>query len=103
MLNLWPLAAFAGGVTIVLAAVLGGARRGHRRRGRRAAGSCTCVEILGKLSDTVAAVDWLSAFHYYGSAIEDGIRPAAFAGLLGAGLALTVLGAWLLDRRDAPV
>ncbi len=97
--NLWPLAAFAGGLTIMLAGVLGssGAVTGA------AAGVLVLmylVEILGRLSDTVGAVDELSAFHYYGSAIENGIRPGAFAGLLGAALVLGALGAWLYERRD---
>lgn len=58
------------------------------------------LEVLGKLSDTVAAVDGLSAFHYYGSAIEDGIDPAGFAGLVAAGLVLAAVGFALFDGRD---
>ena len=56
------------------------------------------VEVLGKLSGTVGAVDVLSAFHYYGSAIEDGIDPAGFAGLLAAGVVLAAAGCVLFER-----
>ena len=43
------------------------------------------MEVLGKLSDAFATVDGLSAFHYYGSAIEDGLDPGAMAILAGGG------------------
>jgi ABC-2 type transport system permease protein len=43
---------------------------------------------------------YASAFRYYGSAIQDGIDPLAFAGLTLAGVALTAAGAVLLRRRD---
>jgi hypothetical protein len=39
-------------------------------------------------------------FHYYGSAIEDGLRPGAFAGLTLAGLALAAAGILLFEHRD---
>ena len=97
--NLWPLAAFAGGITVVLASLLDGmgAVTGA------AAGILVLmyfVEVMGKLSGTLGAVDELSAFHFYGSAIEHGLRPGAFAGLLVAALVLGVAGAWLYERRD---
>ncbi len=58
------------------------------------------LEVLGKLSDTVATFDGLSAFHYCGSAIENGIDPVALAGLTVAGLLLATVGAVLFERRD---
>ena len=42
----------------------------------------------------------LSAFHYYGSAIEHGIDPWSFAGLAVAGLVLAAAGRVLFERRD---
>jgi ABC-2 type transport system permease protein len=39
-------------------------------------------------------------FKYYGSAIQDGIDPLAFAGVTLTGLALAVAGAALFRRRD---
>lgn len=58
------------------------------------------VEVLGRLSETVGRVDVLSAFHYYGSAIEDGLDPGAFVGLVAAGVALAAAGGLLFERRD---
>ncbi len=98
-LNLWPLGVFFGGVTVLLAGV-------WRRPGivtGAAAGVLLVmylVEVLGKLSDTMAKVDGVSAFHYYGSAIEDGLDPAACAGLAGAGVLLAAVGCVLYERRD---
>jgi ABC-2 type transport system permease protein len=97
--NLWPLGVFAGGVAALLAGLL--------RRSSVVAGGAAAVlvvmylvEVLGKLSDAFAALDGLSAFHYYGSAIEDGLDPASVAILLAAGAALAALGSRLLERRD---
>jgi len=58
------------------------------------------VEELGKLSDTFAAIDDISAFHYYGSAIEEGFDPAAAAILVAAGALLAAVGCALFERRD---
>lgn len=98
-LNLWPLGIFAGGVAALLAGLL--------RSPAAVAGGAAAVlvamylvEILGKLSDTFAAIDGLSAFHYYGSAIEDGLDPAAMAILLLAGTLLAAVGCALFERRD---
>jgi ABC-2 type transport system permease protein len=97
--NLWPLSVFFGGLTLLLA--------GLSSRTLAVTGVATAVlvamyflEILGKLSDTVAAVGGLSAFHYYGSAIENGIDPTAFAGLTAAGVVLAAVGGALFERRD---
>ena len=53
------------------------------------------VEVLGKLSDAFATVDGLSAFHYYGSAIENGLD-------LGSCAVLIVAGVLLAARRLPP-
>ena len=99
VLNLWPLGVFFGGVTVLLA--------GLTRRTSLVAGGAAAVvavmylmEVLGKLSDAFAAVDGLSAFHYYGSAIEDGLEPASFAILVAAGALLAAAGCVLFERRD---
>jgi ABC-2 type transport system permease protein len=98
-LSLGPLSMFFGGLTLLLAGVSG--------RSLVVTGVATgtlvamyFIEVLGKLSDTVAAIDGLSAFHYYGVAIEDGIDAAGFAGLVVAGLVLAVAGCALFERRD---
>ena len=99
VLNLWPLGLFAGGV----AALLGGIWRRPAPVAGGAAGVLVAmylVEVLGKLSGTFAKLDGFSAFHYYGSAIEDGLDPAACAILIGAGLLLAAIGCVLFERRD---
>jgi ABC-2 type transport system permease protein len=99
VLNLWPLGFFAGGVATLLAGI-------WRRPAAVAGGSAGVlvamylVEVLGKLSDTFAKVDAVSAFHYYGSAIEDGLDPGACATLVVAGVVLAVVGCVLFERRD---
>jgi ABC-2 type transport system permease protein len=99
VLNLWPLGVFFGGITVLLA--------GLTRRTAVVGGGAAAVlavmylmEVLGKLSDAFAAVDGLSAFHYYGSAIEDGLEPASFAILVAAGALLAAAGCVLFERRD---
>jgi ABC-2 type transport system permease protein len=97
--NLWPLSMFFGGVTLLLTGLSG---RAHAVTGIATAMlvGMYFLEVLGKLSDVVAKGDGLSAFHYYGSAIDHGIDPIAFAGLTVAGLLLAAVGAILFERRD---
>lgn len=98
-LNLLPLAVFAGGVTVLLAGAI------HRSSAvvGIAAGTLLAmylIEVLGGFSGAIDTIRPLSAFHYYGSAIEDGIDLAKFLGLLAAGLLLAAIGALLFERRD---
>ena len=58
------------------------------------------VDLMGKLADPIEPLRFASAFKYYGSAVQDGIDPLAFAGLALAGAALATAGALLFDRRD---
>jgi ABC-2 type transport system permease protein len=58
------------------------------------------VDLVGKLADPLESLRWISAFHYYGSAVQDGIDPFAFAGLTLAGLIMAAVGAVLFERRD---
>lgn len=58
------------------------------------------ADLVGRLD---ASLDWIrygSVFRYYGSAIEDGIDPVAFAGVTAVAVAVAALGALLFDRRD---
>ena len=99
ILNLWPLGLFFGGVTLLLA----GLTRRPAVVGGGAAGVLAVMylmEVLGKLSDAFGAVDGLSAFHYYGSAIEDGLDLGSFAILVVAGALLAAAGCVLFERRD---
>ena len=58
------------------------------------------IDLVGKVADAIAPLRWASAFRYYGSAIQDGIDPLAFAGVTVVGVALTAVGALLFERRD---
>ena len=99
VLNLWPLGVFFGGLTVLLAGLT---RRTAVVGGGAAAALAVMylMEVLGKLSDAFATVDGLSAFHYYGSAIEDGLDLGSFAILVAAGVVLAAAGCVLFERRD---
>lgn len=58
------------------------------------------IDLIGKLDPSLAAVRWASVFKYYGNAIEDGIDPFAFAGVVAAAALLALIGSRLFDRRD---
>jgi ABC-2 type transport system permease protein len=58
------------------------------------------IDLVGKLADAAEPLRAVSAFKYYGSAIQDGIDPLAFAGLTLAGVLLAAAGALLFERRD---
>lgn len=97
--NVWPLAmAFAGLATLaagvssrpsVVTAVSGGTLV-----------AMYAVDLLGKLSDAIAPLRALSAFRYYGSAIQDGFDSSHAIGLTLVAIALTTIGAVLFERRD---
>ena len=102
--GLWPLGVFSGGVTLLLAglsrrpAVVGGGAASVLAAMYLVA--MYLVEVLGKRSDTFAAVDGISAFHYYGSAIEEGFDPASAAILVAGGALVAAVGCALFERRD---
>lgn len=99
MANVWPLAmVFAG-----LAAL--GCGWAHTGGPVTAIAAGTLIgmyvlDLVGKLADPAEPLRYLSAFRYYGSAIQDGIDPFAFAGLTLAGLVLAIGGALAFERRD---
>jgi ABC-2 type transport system permease protein len=97
--NLWPLSVFFGGVTVLIC--------GFTQRAGAITGSAAGIavlmyllEVLGKLSSSLAGPAELSAFHYYGSALQDGIDPGHALLLTGAGFVLAAVGAALFERRD---
>ena len=97
--NVWPLSMLFAGLAAFAAGRL------HRSAQVTAVATGTLVgmyviDLVGKLSDPVEPLRYASAFKYYGSAIQDGIDPYAFAGLTLAGAALAIAGALLLQRRD---
>ena len=99
VLSLWPLGVFFGGLTVLLAGLT---RRTAVVGGGAAAALAVMylMEVLGKLSEAFATVDALSAFHYYGSAVEDGLDLGSFAVLVVAGGLLAAAGCVLFERRD---
>jgi ABC-2 type transport system permease protein len=99
MLNVWPLAVLFCG----LAAFVAG--RAHTGATVTAIATGTLVgmyvvDLVGKLAEPAEPLRYVSAFKYYGSAIQDGIDPLAFAGTTLAGVMLAAAGAVLLERRD---
>jgi len=58
------------------------------------------IDLIGRLDQSVSGIRYVSVFKYYGSAIEDGIDPAAFIGVTAVAVLLAALGAWLFNRRD---
>ncbi len=97
--NVWPLAmAFAG-----LAALLAGLA--HRPPTVTYVASATLVamyaiDLVGKLAPAVESLRTISAFRYYGSAVQNGLDASHIAGLTLGALVLTAIGAVLFERRD---
>lgn len=99
MANVWPLAMFFAGVAVLATAGLhsGGPVTAI------AAGVLVAmyvIDLLGKLAEPVEPLRAVSAFKYYGSAIQDGIDPLAFSGMTLAAIVLTIAGTLLFERRD---
>jgi ABC-2 type transport system permease protein len=97
--NVWPLAMLFAGIAALAAGLL------HRSAPVTAIATGTLVgmyviDLVGKLADELEPLRYVSAFRYYGSAIQDGIDPLAFAALALAGMALAAAGALMLQRRD---
>jgi ABC-2 type transport system permease protein len=97
--NVWPLSMLFAGLAALAAGRL------HRSAQVTAITTGTLVgmyviDLVGKLADPVEPLRYVSAFKYYGSAIQDGIDPLAFTGVTLAGICLAAAGAILLQRRD---
>ena len=97
--GVWPISLFFAGLAILLAGLM------HRAAPVTAIAAGTLaamyvVDLVGKISEPLEPLRYASAFRYYGSAIQDGIDPAAFVGLVVVGAALAACGAELFERRD---
>ena len=57
------------------------------------------IDIVGKISEDLADLRWISAFRYYGTAMMDGIDWVNVAILLVAALALLGAAVALFERR----
>ena len=98
-LSLWPLALFFGGVAMLCSATF------HRRFLAIAIPLALLIVMyfVDGLASSVEFLDTiqpLSAFYYYGSAIQDGIDWTNFAGLTAAALVLAGLSVVIFRRRD---
>jgi ABC-2 type transport system permease protein len=98
-LNLWPISLAFGGLAMLCSAVF------HRRALAIAIPGFVLfgmylLDTLGNISEDLEDYQPLSAFHYYGSAILDGIDWANFAGLTAAAVLLTLLAAAAFRRRE---
>jgi ABC-2 type transport system permease protein len=99
MANVWPLAMLFAGLSALASGFL------HRSAPVTGIAVGTLVgmyvlDVVGKLTDSAEPLRHVSAFNYYGSAVQDGIDPLAFAGLTLLGVALAAGGATALNRRD---
>lgn len=97
--NVWPLALVFAGLGVVIC--------GFSLRTTVVTGAAAGVlvamyvlDLVGRLDSGLSDVRYVSVFKYYGNAIEDGIEPLAFCGVVLFAIVLTALGAWLFERRD---
>ncbi len=58
------------------------------------------IDTIGRASDDLEDLRPVSAFYYYGSAIENGIDLTDFGGITLVALALVLLAALVFRRRD---
>ena len=97
--NVWPLAMAFAGLGLLAAGVL------HRQGPVTAIATGTLVamyvvDLLGKIADEMEPLRTVSAFRYYGSAVQDGLDVSHMLLLTGVGVAMAVAGALLFERRD---
>lgn len=99
LLNVWPLSmAFAG-----LAVLVAGLAHRPVTVTEIAAGTLVAmyvIDLAGKLSDTVEPLREITAFRYYGSAVQNGFDISHALGLTLVGVVLAAIGTVLFERRD---
>ncbi len=98
-LNLWSLALFFGGIAMLCSSMF------HRRFLAIAIPLALLVVMyfvdgLASSLEFLDTIQPLSAFYYYGSAIQDGVDWANFAGLTAVALVLVGLAVLVFWRRD---
>ena len=98
-LNVWPLSILFAGLAVLLSAFA------HRSIIVVGAGSGILVamyviDLVGKLSDPIRPLRNISAFKYYGSAIQNGLDLTHILVLVVSGLLLATIGAELFRRKD---
>lgn len=97
--NVWPLALLFAGLGVVVT--------GFSLHTSVVTGSVAgvlvgmyVIDLVGRLDPSLDWIRYSSVFRYYGKAIENGIDPLAFAGVVAVAVALAILGAQLFERRD---
>ena len=97
--NVWPVSmAFAG-----LATLVAGISSRPAVVTATATGTLVAmyvVDLAGKLAEAIEPLRAISAFRYYGSAIQQGFDVSHAIGLTLVAITLTAAGAVLFDRRD---
>ena len=99
LLNVWPLAMAFAGLAVFCSGWL------HRPAAVTAIAVGTLVamyviDLVGKLADAVEPIRVVSAFRYYGSAIQDGLDITHMLVLIAAAIVLAAIGGWRFERRD---
>lgn len=97
--NVWPISIAFAGFAVLLAGVL------HRPATVTAIATGTLVamyvfDLVGKLSPDERFLRDISAFKYYGSAVQAGFDWRHAVGLTAVGVVLATVGALLFRRRD---
>ena len=98
-LNLWPICLVFGTLALLCSALF------HRRGLAIAIPAFLLfgmylIDTIGLASDDLEDLRPVSAFYYYGSAIENGIGWTDFGGITLVALALVLLAALVFRRRD---
>lgn len=97
--NVWPLGLLAAGLGVIATgfslrtSVVTGAVAGVLV-------AMYIVDLAGRLDTSLDWTRYGSVFRYYGNAIENGIDPLAFAGVVTAAALLAGVGSLLFERRD---
>ena len=99
VLNMWPLCLLFGAVAMLCSAFF------HRRALAVAVPAFLLfamylLDTLGRVSEDLEDLQPISAFYYYGSAIENGIDWPSFAGLTLTAGALVLLSILAFRHRD---
>jgi ABC-2 type transport system permease protein len=97
--SVWPLALFFAGFALVLSGVISG----WATVTGIAAGLLVAmygIDVAARVSSSLDALKPFTVFHYYDSALVNGLDVNHFFGLLGAAVVLAIAGAILFERRD---
>lgn len=98
-MGLWPLAVLSAATASLLGGLLSGAGR-VTAIGTGIVVSMYVADLVARLVDGIADLRYVSAFHYYGSPLTEGIDVSSFVLVTAAGVVLAAAGAALFARRD---